>query len=437
MLRPFFSALLLLGFFSANTQPPARFQVSLEPVLVTGFPGIQSYTWALDQGKILVVGGTRDGLHRRQPFASFLPRYNNTELMVLDPAAGKVWKQSVEALPAPVAEQLQSSNMQFWQQGNLLVLTGGYGYSATSRDHITHPALTVIRVKETIEAIMAGKPVAPFIRQVTDERMAITGGKMLALNGRYFLLAGQRFSGRYNPHGPDHGPGFRQEYSNQVRSFTLRFPDEKPAIQDYKAWTDTALFHRRDLNALPQREPGGIKLTIFSGVFQPQEDIPYTNLVDVYEDRYAEVKDFRQQFSHYHCASLPAWSESRKTMYTFFFGGIAQKFIDTTGTMITDNDVPFVKTISVVERGPSGVREYALPETMPGYFGASAEFIPIAEKWLGEAGILDLDKLGRTTRTIGYIIGGIDSRAPHVFWNNDAERSRASPVIWKVTLEVK
>jgi hypothetical protein len=38
---------------------------------------------------------------------------------------------------------------------------------------------------------------------------------------------------------------------------------------------------------------------------------------------------------------------------------------------------------------------------------------------------------------IGYIIGGIDSRGRNVFWSNEAEPSRASPVIWKVNMTTK
>ncbi|MGZ5221987.1 MAG: hypothetical protein ACXWC7_18015, partial [Chitinophagaceae bacterium] len=162
----------------------------------------------------MLVGGRTDGLHKRQPFAAFNKQYNNTELIVLDLKQEKVWKKNITSLPALLAEQLQSTNMEFFQQGNELVLIGGYGYSETNRTHITHPSLIRIKLKESINAVINNKDVAPFIHQLGDERMAVTGGRMNKLANTFYLIGGQRFDGRYNPHGPNHGPGFSQQYTN-------------------------------------------------------------------------------------------------------------------------------------------------------------------------------------------------------------------------------
>lgn len=421
--------------FTQNDYP---FQITLDPVIINGFTGLQSYAWARDGETIFLVGGRTDGLHKRQPFAAFNKQFNNTELIVLDLKKEKVSKKNITSLPALLAEQLQSTNMEFFQQGNELVLIGGYGYSETNRTHITHPSLIRIKLKESINAIINNEDVAPFIHQLADERMAVTGGRMNKLANTFYLIGGQRFDGRYNPHGPNHGPGFSQQYTNQIRKFNLISDGDKLKIEDYSAITDSLLLHRRDYNLLTQfDEDGKEMLTIYSGVFQYRKEVPFTTLIDINKSGHHEIAGFNQQFSHYHTATLPVYSRNKKTMYSVFFGGIAQYYKDKEGKTIKDDNVPFVKSISVVERKANTVKEYILPGEMPGYFGTAAEFIPVDDKLYSENGILNLDKLNKKSTMIGYIIGGIDSRAPNVFWSNDAGSNRASPVIWKVYLHRK
>jgi len=438
-MRILLAAIILLTVVTPSyTQSSTPFSVSLEPMIPDGFTGLQSYAWAKSGNKILLIGGRTDGLHRRQPFVSFNKKYNNTDLIVLDVKTEKIWKKTVTEFSAPLAEQLQSSNMEFYQQQNDLIVIGGYGYSETKRDHITHPAILKIKVKEMIDGIINNKDITSFITQLTDERMDVTGGHLNKLGNLFYLVGGQRFDGRYNPHGPDHGPGFSQEYTNQIRKFSIPEKDGKITIENYAAVTDTALLHRRDYNLLNQYDKNGREmLTIYSGVFQYEKDLPYTTLVDITTNNHSEVENFNQQFSHYHSATLPVYDKNKKTLYTIFFGGIAQKYIDPSGIVKTDNDVPFVKHISVVERNANGIKEYLLPEQLSGYFGTAAEFIPADETLFSYNSILQLEKTGTKSLLAGYIIGGIDSRAPNVFWSNEAEPSRASPVIWKVYLSKK
>ena len=416
-----------------NAQSSYPFQVTLEPVIPEGFTGLQSYAWAKDGDKVLLAGGRTDGLHRRQPFASFNKKYNNTELIVLDLKQEKIWKKNVSTLPVSFAEQLQSSNMEFFQQGNQLLIIGGYGYSESKRDHITHPAVISIKVKELINAIINNQDISPYIDQLVDERMAVTGGRLNKLGNLLYLVGGQRFDGRYNPHGPDHGPGFSQQYTNQIRKFTLSEKKSSLSIDNYVAISDSQLLHRRDYNLLTQFDAKDKEmLTIYSGVFQYDKNVPFTTLIDITENGYKEVTGFNQQFSHYHTATLPVYSKNNKILYSIFFGGLAQNYTDSAGKVITDNDIPFVKSISVVERKGNSIKEYILPDPMPGYFGAAAEFIPADEKLFTSSGILDLDKAGKKPLIAGYIIGGIDSRDKNIFWSNEAAPIRASPVIWKV-----
>lgn len=433
-MKPLYSALFSLWLtISAAAQHSYPFQITLEPLIAGGFTGLQSYAWAKEGDKVILIGGRTDGLHRRQPFAAFAKRYNNTDIVVIDLKKEIVWRKSVLSLSPALAEQLQSSNMEFLQQGNELLIIGGYGFSETKKNHITYPAITHVKVKELINAVICNQDILPFVKQLADERMAVTGGRLNKLGNIFYLAGGQRFEGRYNPHGPDHGPGFSQQYTNQIRKFSIAEKDDKIEIENYTAITDSLLLHRRDYNLLQQIDANGNEmLSIYSGVFQYGKDIPFTTVIDINEKGHHEADNFTQLYSHYHTATLPIFNTRTKTMYAVFFGGIAQHYKDSSGKIVTDSNVPFVKHISVVERNENKLQEYLLPETMPGYFGSAAEFIPANETMYTKTGILNITKLDRKSTMIGYIIGGIDSKAPNVFWSNEAEPSRASPVIWKV-----
>ncbi|MFZ1263792.1 MAG: hypothetical protein WAT34_09815, partial [Chitinophagaceae bacterium] len=106
--------LLLFLTISSLAQNSYPFKITLEPMITTGFTGLQSYAWAKDGDMVLLIGGRTDGLHRRQPFAAFNKQYNNTEMIVLDLKQEKIWKKSILTLPTKLAEQLQSTNMEFY-----------------------------------------------------------------------------------------------------------------------------------------------------------------------------------------------------------------------------------------------------------------------------------------------------------------------------------
>lgn len=427
-----------LFLFSLPSLRAQDFKVELEPMIPKNFSGVQSYAWAKVGDEVLLIGGRTDGLHLKQPFASFNKKYNNTDFIVINLSTQEVWKQTVNNLSDALKEQLQSSNMEFWQDDNQLILVGGYGYSERKNDHITHPAITMVKVKESIEAVKKGLTLENVVKQQFDERMAITGGHLAKLNDTYLLVGGQRFDGRYNPHGPDHGPGYKQTYTNEIRMFKLSNTSSEFKINDFSSIYDTALFHRRDYNLLPQYDDLGEKIfTIFSGVFRPEVDLPYQTLVDVRINGGTLVKGFKQQFCHYHTAALPIYDKASNTQYTIFFGGIAQFYVDSSGNTRQDDEVPFTKSISVIKRADGKLSEQVLQESMPGYFGASADFIPSSEDLFDDHETLRWEKLGTAKKLVGYVLGGIDSRAPNVFWPGGPGDSRASPVIWKVFLSKK
>ncbi|MFZ1306600.1 MAG: hypothetical protein WAR80_12210 [Ferruginibacter sp.] len=429
-------SLFVLIAAAQQTKPEFPFTIRLEQMEINNMPALQSFAYATWQGKWLMIGGRKDGLHRRQPWATFDEEGQNRFIYVVDPQNKKVWKQMLEKLPTPVIEQLQSTNMGFCQTGNRLFLTGGYGYSKTADDHITFPYLTVIKVDELITAMLNNKDISNSIVQIKDERMAVTGGRLAKLRDTFLLAGGQRFDGRYNPHGPDHGPGFKQEYTNEIRKFTIEYDKDSPLIKNYSAIKDSINLHRRDYNLVPQVfKNNELGYTMFSGVFQYNQDIPFTNFVDIAGGTYKVNNSFEQKFSHYHTAVMPMYDKVAASMYAIFFGGIARYFPGSNGKIFDNTDVPFTKTISVVIRKDEKEKEIFLPIQMPGYLGAAAEFIFMPDARMYMEGIADAGSVLNEENLIGYIVGGINSSANNIFFDNTGKESKASSKIIKVFIK--
>jgi hypothetical protein len=176
---------------------------------------------------------------------------------------------------------------------------------------------------------------------------------------------------------------------------------------------------------------------MFSGVFQYQEDIPFTNFVDIKGGSYRVNNSFDQRFSHYHNAVLPMYDRVTGTMYSIFFGGIARYFTDSAGKIFENKDVPFTKTISVIIRNNDQVHEIYLPIQMPGYLGAAAEFIFMPDIKFYKEGIVDAGLQENKETLIGYIVGGINSSDNNIFFDNTGKESKANSKIIKVYIKNK
>lgn len=411
------------------------FEIQLNPLTISELGGVQSFAVAQHEGKWLIVGGRLDGLHRRQPFASFDIAGHNNQWLVVDPEAGIKWAAPFTDLPQALQERLSATNMEFYQEGGMLYLVGGYGYSKTAGDHITYPYLTAIDVKQTINAIIQQQTVTPFIRQISDDSFTVTGGSLKKINDIFYLTGGQKFMGRYNPHGPNHGPGFVQEYTDAIRRFKINDDGTTISVTHLGEWKDTAQLHRRDFNVIPQIMPDGQQgLTAFSGVFRRDADLPFLNSVNIDSSGHIPNPDFIQYYNHYHCATIPLYSAAQNEMHSLFFGGIAQ-YYDSAGTMKKDNDVPFVKTIARVTRTADGsMQEVKLPVEMPGLLGAGSEWIRNESLKVFANGVIDYDALPTGSTLLGYIFGGIESTAPNIFWSNSGKQSTAQATLFKVLI---
>ena len=119
-------------------------------------------------------------------------------------------------------------------------------------------------------------------------------------------------------------------------------------------------------------------------------------------------------------------------MHSIFFGGISQYFLDDAGALVQDNDVPFVSTIGRVTRSADGSMVEQKIGELPTLLGASSEFIIHPETPLYAPGVINLNALPEDTALIGYLIGGIASTQPNIFFINDGTQSWAQTTLFEV-----
>lgn len=430
MLKRTTTFICLIYFSATMLAQTAPFSIAIEPMNITNLGGLQSFSFGQHDGKWLIVGGRLDGLHRRQPFAAFDVAGNNNQLIVVDPLTQQKWSAPLTSLPVGMQEQLSATNMEFHQDGNYLYVIGGYGYNTATAAKKTFENLTVIDVPAVINAIVTGNSFTSYFRQITDNQFAVTGGQLKKINNTFYLIGGNKFDGNYNPMG---NATFTQVYTDAIRKFNVTDDGTTISITHLPTITDAANLHRRDYNAVPQILPTGAEgISVFSGVFQPTVDLPFLNSVTIDSVNYAVNNAFQQYYNHYHCAVVPLYSVSNNEMHTLFFGGIAQ-YYDSLGTMVQDNNVPFVKTIARVTRtGNGAMAEYKLPIEMPSLLGAGAEFIPIKNVPHYANEVFKLDEFTADTTLVGYMYGGISSTAANIFFTNTGTESSASSQLFKI-----
>lgn len=401
-------------------------------------PGIHSYAAGEYDGKWVLIAGRTNGVHDldQSGEASFPPESQNRDVWVIDPAAKQSWHRSlgdpfagisdpVSGLTSLQIASLTPTNNQFEQVGNTLYMTGGYGLTPAS-EFTTFDTLTAIDLPRIVDWVVNGAGQAvDAIRQVDHAHVSVTGGAMYEMGGRMHIVFGQDFEGPYSP---------RTEgtYTLQVRSFDIVDDGVNLAIANVTSSTPDSSYRRRDLNVIPVLKPNGMGgteegLVALSGVFTSTfgawtvpVEIDASGNPTMGNPTLAET--FKQGFNGYHSAKLGLYSESAGEMHEFLFGGISVQYLDPlTGTVETDNDMPFVNDITALAITADG----AYSQHHMGYFpeiadsagkqwrfGANAEFFATEGISTFDNGVFDLDALTGPT-TLGYIYGGIMTNGPH------------------------
>ena len=131
------------------------------------------------------------------------------------------------------------------------------------------------------------------------------------------------------------------------------------------------------------------------------------------------------------------YSTRMKSTYSLFLGGMGQYYYD--NEMLTKDDkVPFVKTISLVERDSNNVlKEYVLKAEMPALIGASSEFALNREIPHNKQEMPLLDSIQTDSIILGHIVGGIYSPSLNPFSQNQTSQTAAVAKIYEVVLHRK
>lgn len=423
---------VFISTFGTAQQIPFNYSVKLKPVTITNLPGLHSFAVAQSGTKWLVIGGRKDGLHARQPFNAFPAASNNTDVYVIDIHTQQFWSTTLNTLATGLKEQLQSTNMNFYQDDDTLYIIGGYGYSNTALDHITYPNLTSISVSGLVTAITTSTSITPHFKQITDQKFAVNGGQLGKIGNSFFLVGGHRFDGRYNPMG---NPTYTQTYVDGMKKFNINNSGTQLSYSNYTLTTDQVHLHRRDYNLVPQIFPNGEEgYTISSGVFQIGVDLPFLYPVDIKASGHTPQPSFNQYLSNYHSAKTALYDSINNTMHSIFFGGMSQ-YTYINNVLTQDNNVPFVKTISRVSRDASGnLQENIFPIQMPALIGASSEFILNHNIPHYKSEIVKLSNISTDSVLVGHIYGGIYSPQTNPFTANQTSVTNAHNSIYEVWL---
>ena len=426
-------------------------------------PTLQSFASGIYDDQWVLIAGRTNGLHgfSDDGLANFPPKYQNTDVWVIDPVSKETWSRSLKdassGLSSSEIDSLSSTNTESYQDGNTLFVVGGYVY--TNKNFTTYNALTAIDLPTLVDWVKGtAETLHPnTILQVAGEESSdnsydggffqVTGGGLEKTGDRYQLIFGQNFEGPYA-----HGSASSQVYTSQVRSFDIdyNFAAETLSYSDTyvaPAGGDPSRFRRRDLNVFPILSPddqgGTTKSTVaLAGVFYngagvwtvPAEigsdGIPTT------ENPTTEPDVFKQAMNQYESGKIGLYSESSGEMTQVLLGGISANTFDPATEQLThDENNGFHRQITAVLRDASGsYQEQYITEFPDVYdgngkllnFGANAKFFPAHDVPLLTDDIIDLDSL--TTETVvGYMFGGIAADQPNF------GHTVASSMIFEVT----
>lgn len=87
-----------------QAQDVGEYKLEVKNVSFETLPTLHSFVFGTVGNKVLLIGGRVDGLHRRQPWATFWESENNTSAYVIDIEEQQVWEKNLSELPPNLFE---------------------------------------------------------------------------------------------------------------------------------------------------------------------------------------------------------------------------------------------------------------------------------------------------------------------------------------------
>jgi len=421
-----FVAILFLGAsFFLNAQTPKGFTIKPSQTLKK-LPALQSFVFGQSGKYWVMIGGRTNGFHgfvNKPKDDSYLFPFKkaNKYIYVYNTATNQLDSMSTSFLAPALREQYTSTNMQHFQVGNYLYVSGGYGeFHAKLPDSlwVTYSTLSRINMSQLVSAVLT-KNINQFAASVVyakSKLTAATGGELFKLpDGKFYLALGHRYNGLFG------GKTISQVYLDSVHVFKLTetassisiTPNSMQYISDNKPDRITQ-FRRRDLLVVPAVLKGGkeVGLTVYGGVFTyggGDSAKPFRNPIYLRggtTPSYVLDKSYRQTSNIYSTANVEMYDAQNDVMLTTAFGGI--------GEDLTTGPDAFTKKIMTISKNnrTNVSTEIVNPVSLPTYMGSEGVFItaPNVPMYNSSYDIINYNAIptGKPT-LVGYIYGGIVS----------------------------
>jgi len=464
-------AILAGGAALAAVPAGVPFTIDVSEAVAGEFPGaprLQSFSFAQWKGRWVFIGGRISGYHAvGGGSAEFLRADANREVWVIDTTVkpARTYHVPVTQLPprlAVIQAQWTSTGQLYFQDGDKLYICGGYGQDEKGK-WSTFDVISRVSLPELVEDVMGGGLPAESISFARSSLVQSAGGALTKLkDGYFYLVMGHSFQGSYTAfEGQEehNSTEASQTYLSEIRKLSVKTQaDGSLSVALVEKFQNETEFHRRDLNVAQFLSPAGLGFAAYGGVFTPETQLSYSKPVYVVPGSRPFVDSaFDQKMNAYTCAVLLMFSETTKTMYTTFFGGISRFRWNPLEHVYEENPRAGSKTdstyldglqwsdqISTIRKDEAETIEIVHSRSLPAFVGTGAVFIPVPDVARAERNtdILAFEPLRNTRTFVGYIYGGIRAypyRFPYLkpagSYNSGAVPSKPSDMILKVYVQ--